>query len=51
MLLKLFDAVWFLFHPEFVIPYLPITPECLLKVQARKQLSFKLQIRSIWYLV
>lgn len=34
MLLKLFDAVQFLFHPEFVIPYLQITPECLLKVQA-----------------
>lgn len=47
MLLKLLDAVQFLFHPEFVIPYLQITPEHSLKVQARKQLSFKLQMHNI----
>lgn len=50
MLLKQSDAVQFSFHPEFVIPYPRITPACLLKVQARKKLSFKPQMRNIWYL-
>lgn len=48
MLLKLLDAAWFLFYPEFVAPYLQIS---LFSVWTRKQFSFKLQMPSIWHLV